>query len=1020
MKPRFLTLPSALACLLLSVAAVLPSEPWATPRSSHCRFEARVESDRSGLVQLYYDTGEGMSEPASVLQPIAAGRPGVLTFTLPYGRFRALRFDPLDRDGRLAISGARIADGSGRTLVAFGPGQFQALNEIKSLGVRDGKLLVETEPGATDPQLWINLTGPFTIARPPLWRKVALVFAGSVAGLLILGWAWGSGSLAMPRRARSLWAAAGASPGSALALVALLATLAANYPVAFAGRSLVSPNLGVALLYGQAPWLPGNRAFEAGDPHKADVGALMWQHLPLSVVEDRAVVHDGELPLWNRYDSAGLPLLGQGQSCFGDPLHMIPVLADGASWAWDLKFLLAKWIFAGALGACVWRMFRHLPTAILTTVSVPFLGFFVFRINHPAVFSLCYAPLILYVWLRCVEAGTVRGAALWLAALIGANWMEMNSGTAKEAYALLFSMNFSGLCLLAAGGRPRREKRALLAGLVGAGVLFAMVASPIWYTFYRALGASYTSYNVTETFQIQPGMLLGLFDEAFYRPFQFQSGVINPSANAFILIGVIWVGVRWRALLADRRAAALALSALPALALVFGVVPPGLIARVPFLRNIMHVDNTFSCALIVLLCVLSGLGWREAWGRLASREGAREAALVVAVVLALFCAFLGTAQSVLRSAYAPLTWGRTISVEPFVHGYGWSLVAGAALFLWALGRMRARGAATPAMLLCAFTAFGAFHWREALRTGAGFADYVVRPGARIDLLGDSPAIDFVRSHPGEPSRAVGFHNDLLPGWSGVYGVEGISGPDALMNPYYRDLMETAGMSRIWDWRYIVEPPDAARLKPVLDMLGVRDYVGYRMGANRPGRELDLAASADMDVYESRAAWPRAFFTDSVAVYGDTAQYCSWVKAGDGRPFAGIQQGDWAALVPAPRVHGDLAKRAVSAAANYRLTSNTTSFTVSATGPGFIVLTEAYERGNFRATVNGRPAPYIRINHAFKGIYVDSAGTYQVRYEYWPAGFSAAIAMSAAGLVLLAAALLFATLRAPTAAAARRP
>jgi len=1005
MKRRGITPSSLLACLLLSVAAVLASEQWAKSRPSPYRFEVKAESDHSGLAQLYFDTGSGMNEPESELQPVEAGRPQVLRFALPYGRIQALRFDPLDRDARMTTSGARIVDGSGRTVISFTPGQFEARHEIKSLEARDGALRIETAPAATLPMLWVKLSSPLTFPRPPIWRVIGLVFAGSVACLFLLGWAWGSDRIGLARRARSLWAAACGAPGMAVALAALLGTLAANYPVVFAGRSLVSPNLGIALLYGQAPWQPGNAGVEEGGAHGADVDALMWHHVPLSMIERRAFLRDGELPLWNRYDSAGLPLLGQGQSCLGDPLQLIPMLADGASWAWDLKFMLAKWIFAGATGLCVWRMFRHLPTAMLTAVSASFLGFYVFRINHPAIFSLCYSPLILYSWLRCMDAGSARGAVLWLAGLIGANWMEMNSGTVKEAYVLLLSINFAGLCLLLFSARPLREKFALLGGLLVAGALFAMVSSPVWYTFYRALGASYTSYNVAEAFQVQPGMLIGLFDEAFYRPFQVEYGVINPSANFFILVGLLWIGVRWRPFLADRGAVALLVSALPALALVYGVVPPALVARVPFLRNIMHVDNTFSCVLIVVLAVLSGFGWREAWGRLASGDGRREAALVGFAALVMWCAFLGTSQAVMRSAYAPHTWGRVITLEPFILGYGWSLVAGAGLFLWALGRMRRRGAATPAMLICALVAFGAFHWREALQTGRGFSGYVVRPGMRTELPGDSPTIDLVRAHPDAPSRTIGFHDDLLPGWSGAYGVEGISGPDALMNPYYRELLDAGGIKRVWDWRYVVDPAEVANLKPVLDLLNVRYYVGYRLGGNRPGPEVERVLSADMDAYESRSAWPRAFFTDSAAVYNDAAQYCSWVKAGDGRPFAAIQHGDWASLSPLPRVSGDLTVRKVRPAENYRLTCNTTSFRVSATGPGFIVLTEAYEKDNFRATVNGRAAPYIRVNHAFKGVYVDAAGTYEVRFEYWPRGLSAALVLSSIGLALILLALL---------------
>jgi uncharacterized membrane protein YfhO len=107
------------------------------------------------------------------------------------------------------------------------------------------------------------------------------------------------------------------------------------------------------------------------------------------------------------------------------------------------------------------------------------------------------------------------------------------------------------------------------------------------------------------------------------------------------------------------------------------------------------------------------------------------------------------------------------------------------------------------------------------------------------------------------------------------------------------------------------------------------------------------------------------------------------------------------------------------AADYDLTSNTTSFTVNATGPGFIVLTEAYEPGNFQATVNGRRVPYLRINHAFKGVYVDGPGTYRVQFSYWPRGLTTALILagSALGVVGLALAAAWVRLRRVAGAAA---
>jgi len=107
------------------------------------------------------------------------------------------------------------------------------------------------------------------------------------------------------------------------------------------------------------------------------------------------------------------------------------------------------------------------------------------------------------------------------------------------------------------------------------------------------------------------------------------------------------------------------------------------------------------------------------------------------------------------------------------------------------------------------------------------------------------------------------------------------------------------------------------------------------------------------------------------------------------------------------VSGDLGKRVVTPATDYRLTTNTTSFTVAATGPGFIVLSEAYEPDNFRATVDGEEVPIIRVNHAFKGVYVGAAGTYRVAFAYWPRGFTMTLVLFGAGLALIATGLVIA-------------
>ena len=217
---------------------------------------------------------------------------------------------------------------------------------------------------------------------------------------------------------------------------------------------------------------------------------------------------------------------------FGDPLHFLVVFADGAAWAWDLKFLLAKWLFASGLGLIVWRLTRHLPSATLMAFSSAFIGFFVFRINHPAFFSVCYAPWILYCWIRLTQGAALRPALGWVGGLLLANWAELNSGTVKEAYMLLAGLNLTGAILLAwpapAAGRAKLRTFGVL---LAAGGVFALLSAPIWLTFLDTLRQAYTSYDQPWVYQIQPGMILGLFDEIFYRPLQKHGAGVLPLAQ---------------------------------------------------------------------------------------------------------------------------------------------------------------------------------------------------------------------------------------------------------------------------------------------------------------------------------------------------------------------------------------------------------------------------------------------------------------------------------------------------------
>jgi hypothetical protein len=282
------------------------------------------------------------------------------------------------------------------------------------------------------------------------------------------------------------------------------------------------------------------------------------------------------------------------------------------------------------------------------------------------------------------------------------------------------------------------------------------------------------------------------------------------------------------------------------------------------------------------------------------------------------------------------------------------------------------------------------------------AEYFTTPASRANLQARSAAVMFMQVVAGaEPFRAVGTVNTLFAGFTSVYGLEGINGPDALKNGAYAALMAPCHLTRPDDWRMVLAPAMMPRLQPVLDLLNVR-FCATEPGAPAPGGTYAHVADLDLTIYASPTVWPRAFFTDTVIPYRQPDEVIALAGDAAGRPFAAMTADDAAAQDALRRLPADFARRQVVPAADFRLTNNTTAFTIDAPAAGVIVLHEAYLPDDFRVTVNGEPAACFRVNHAFKGVAVTAAGRYRVVFTYRPRHWALALGLAGAGLASLLA------------------
>ena len=980
-------------------------------------FQVTARSTLAGIAQLYYDTGSGMNETDSARLPVEGGNREVdYKFRLPHGTYSFLRFDPTDRASNVMIlSQLRIVTQAGQLIRAIEPTQVKASQQIERLEPGPASVSLTTASTGTDSILTVELGEPLVLKSftQDSWRTFARrfllsFFLASSLGLLL-------SAVFRPVKVTTTALHWGAKmrtwftshPQQAVLVVAALFVILSCYPVVFFGKSFISPNnhSHTYLLYGEMPTVPGYKDVATDDEKGSDLGAIMWYTWPTSVVESRALRKDSELPLWNRYDSTGLPLLGQGQSMFGDPLHILVLLTNGSSGWWDLKFLLAKFLFASCLGLCVLQAARHLPAALLIAATAPFIGFFSYRYSHPAFFSLCYAPSILLCWFKLVDARPGRATAAWVASMVLADWTVMNSGTVKEAYILLLAMNLCGFLTLLLGKSIVGRKGVKLLQAVFANVLFLAIAMPVWLTFFHALQNSQTAYDSGGASQITPSLLIGLFDDIFYRQFNLGEAHLDPSLNFLILLAVLWF------LLSPRRAdprgltRGLAITGLIALAFVFAIVPSQWIVRVPLLKSIVHIDNTFSCVAIVCLLVFAGFGIKTFWNDCRTADFQRIYLHVIIAVAGLVAVYLGTTKAGMRSTIPTLHLGEYIPRSNFFWGYSLSLLLALGLFPW-LGRFmlltkRARVFQIVSLVLL----FVLFHWRHGMHLATPFDDYVMNPQRRVNLIADSSAaLQLVKTRTAEPSRSVGFDSALFPGYGGAVDIEQMDGPDAILNKHYRSLINASGVELLFGgWRFGISDKYLDTYLPLLNMLNVRYFLGDVGMKREPVPSLSKIASLDLDVFESEGVWPRAFFTDRLVAYEHEEEFISLLKKSDGAPFAGIAKEELDSQTDLSKLTGGATRsnnRKATPAADYVFTNNTTSFKINAAGPGVIVLTEAYVPDDFQVRLNGKPADYFRVNSAFKGLFVPKAGEYTVSYAYWPRYFTLSLLVAGAGVTVL--------------------
>lgn len=168
----------ALWAVLLAIAVItIVTSGTEAPR----QLGVTLSADGPGALQVFYDTGSGLSERNSARARFVAGE-NKITLPLPAVRVRALRIDPDPSVAHMQLKSVMIEKaGSALTLPLAG---ISAKHEIKAIESGPSGLNISMMPGATDPQLGLTIqqdpssSSPLSARISKASRWLLVVIAG--------------------------------------------------------------------------------------------------------------------------------------------------------------------------------------------------------------------------------------------------------------------------------------------------------------------------------------------------------------------------------------------------------------------------------------------------------------------------------------------------------------------------------------------------------------------------------------------------------------------------------------------------------------------------------------------------------------------------------------------------------------------------------------------------------------------------------------------------------------------------
>jgi hypothetical protein len=725
---------------------------------------------------------------------------------------------------------------------------------------------------------------------------------------------------------------------------------------------------------------------------------------------------DGSLPLWNPFNACGVPFLANVQSSVFYPLStLIYLLPFPGGYC---AFVIVHYVLAALFMFALMRHWNGSCCAAVIAGLVFAFGGYMQSISDNLAFltAATWLPLIVLCLSKTLQERSL-GWALATTALIG---LQVFSGDAS--FCVAATMLCTGLYALCA---PRTK--AVCAGIcalmwTGGLLLAAIVLLP----FIEFVAHSHRAGGL-EAAQALRWSLHPLELLQFVHPYPF--GTLVPHTRWFgqHWLDTVYIGIFplcFAALYLSGRCARkkfLLAAALLGLFLALGAYNPLLsliMEALPALR-LMQYPVKFLLMCAFALAAMSGLGADIFLSRMRARASIRgilkPLLLPVCVLLALLLA---------AAAGRNFFWNWFAAVCPegdyfeplreplFFELYRGTFIAAAlfgslAVLTWCAIRFKHRASL---IAVCIAAAVGAdLYFVGAPKDPWLDRSEIRRPGSIVTALQQDDSVYRIYSLSRIASNRSYAHTPHLA-FDRVYRVLGQALPPNMH--LYHGLASVDEYSELLNVRYYEvfgpvllhlagggsDPDEDRYCRMVFSMLNVKYIISPQP---MPGLQFELVRGGPVRLYRNPDVWPRAFPAASVTVCPDDAGVLKRIHAGDfERMAAFIPQSEVARLpqdLQRMLVAGGIGGTAAAAVIT-GYGANRVDVRVDTEKHALLVLSDTWFPG-WRALVNGREQPVVRVNHTLRGVMLQPGGS-RVEFVYRPRSFFAGLALSAAAATIL--------------------